>query len=411
MFIEKEDLDSFVKSADSMDGGVDSELFKATYKDCLYKPKAELKSSLDPYSAEYTEYMLKLYQEITGKNYDFMVDEKTDFVIAEHLMTPNAYGKRSPSDLALAYHRISLAIRKANLRISANILDMGCGWGLSCELFSQFNLHVTAIDINPDFVELVNKRAVRFNYKIKAETLDFHSCDNLNKKFDCVFFYESFHHDLRPWALLEKIYNLLEVDGKIIFCGEPIQWSDHYWQHWGLRLDLLSIYCIKKLGWFESGWSIDFFMDMATRTGYFPRIFKDSDPAVGSVVICEKSCSGFSAKELNDFDFISPNWIVEGNFLISKGDATLSFWLPKKISEITIYCFNFRGKPLKIKIFKNNKKFIDETLSPGENKFIIPISIPGLQEIHFISEKWNPNVELLNNDNRDISFHLEKITF
>ncbi|MBU6296156.1 MAG: methyltransferase domain-containing protein, partial [Planctomycetes bacterium] len=47
----------------------------------------------------------------------------------------------------------------ANLPPGASILDMGCGWGLSSEAMAFSGASVTAVDINPQFVELIEKRA------------------------------------------------------------------------------------------------------------------------------------------------------------------------------------------------------------------------------------------------------------
>jgi hypothetical protein len=74
------------------------------------------------------------------------------------------------------------------------------------------------------------------------------------------------HHAVKPWETLASLDKSLKRGGKIAFAGEPI--NEHWWKHWGLRLDIASVYCIRKFGWFESGWTLDFLGACFSRNGW-----------------------------------------------------------------------------------------------------------------------------------------------
>ena len=123
---------------------------------------------------------------------------------------------------------------------------------------------VTAVDINPLFVDLITQRAARKNLPINARLSNFD--DFLDEdRYDLAVFYECLHHAVKPWETLQHIALHLNPNGKIAIAGEPIV---DYWQHWGIRTDCLSAYCVRKFGWFESGWSRDFITKAFDRAGF-----------------------------------------------------------------------------------------------------------------------------------------------
>jgi 2-polyprenyl-3-methyl-5-hydroxy-6-metoxy-1,4-benzoquinol methylase len=405
MLYTKDNLKAFIDEVDALEGGgLNSPYFYEKYKNFCYKPTIDVNQSLSPYSKEYSNQMFELHQEIIGREYDSKVDELTKFNLNEHLESPNAYGNRPPTDIALAFQRLAFAIRSTDLPLGSSILDMGCGWGLSTEFFAQMGFKVTAVDINPNFIELVNKRALRLKYKIQGHVSSFQDI-NLSSKYDAIVFYECFHHEQNPFTLMKKLIDLLKENGKIIFIGEPIQ--DIYWKNWGLRLDPLSIYCMKKFGWFESGWSIDFFMDMISKNGCVGKIYKNQDPMIGDVIVLEKNIGQFfNSESINSAGLTIEGWHQNSSFLISTGLSKLGIWIPKRSKYLNLKCGNYRGKDIHLIIVIDEITIFSGILKAGVNTISVPIEGDGLKIINFIGEKWNPNLELKNGDNRQISFHL-----
>lgn len=124
---------------------------------------------------------------------------------------------------------------------------------------------VTAVDISPAFVELVRRRAQRLGLKITAHESSFEAFES-SEKFDLILFYESLHHSVRPWEIVRKVSGMLSEDGVVALLAEPIGGGQR-WGSWGVRVDPLSVYCIRKFGWFETGWSEWFVQEMFARAG------------------------------------------------------------------------------------------------------------------------------------------------
>jgi SAM-dependent methyltransferase len=145
---------------------------------------------------------------------------------------------------------------------------------------------VTAVDINKKFVELIRRRSNRLNFAIEAIQSNFDDL-RLDKTFDLVVFYESLHHAIRPLELLQKVSGWLSANGKIALAGEPIQ--NIWWNNWGLRLDPLSIYCMRKFGWFENGWSKDYITAALSKCGLHVDYKDDADPDIGPMIIASRT--------------------------------------------------------------------------------------------------------------------------
>jgi ubiquinone/menaquinone biosynthesis C-methylase UbiE len=282
--ITPEQLDEFVAESDRR-GGPESPETAKYWSDLEYVPKGAVNKGLDPFGAEYLNQQLVLYTEISGRNLNQNENEHVHFELNKHIAARNPYDHPNPTSLSLHLMRLCSAFRLANKHRGARVLDMGCGWGLSSELASYLGFEVHALDINIDFVKLVDARSRRLNLGIKSIHSSFDEFVT-EEKFDIVLFYECLHHAVTPWTLLEKIGRLLVDQGKIIICGEPI--NEFWWPTWGLRLDPLSVYCVRKFGWFESGWSKDFMLKCLDRALLKSAFVPALDPEVGPIIVASK---------------------------------------------------------------------------------------------------------------------------
>lgn len=399
-------LDALISEIDAA-GGPAASGFWEQWAHMQYQPTSQNVLDLDPYSPAYTAHMLAIYKELAGDGeYTAATDEMLEFDLEAHVLPFSAYGNIAPRQIALHHERLARAIRHANLPSGASVLDMGCGWGLSSEFLAQCGFKVTAVDINPRFVELVARRAKRLGYPITTVLSSFQEFRS-DVRFDAVLFYECLHHEKQPWTLLTKLDGLLTSRGKILLAGEPIQ--DFYWKHWGLRLDVLSVYCIRKFGWFESGWSLTFLKDMLARAGFLTAAYASEDPEVGLVICAERPNRPLGARDLEQFTN-STEWYREGEYLTSKGSATLNLSLPPSLRNLSLIIHNFRGRPISFHARTGEIVLFVGSLSPGENVVQINIS-PGMQELELIGETWLPAIELGTPDMREISFHLSGIKF
>lgn len=259
MHYTKDNLDEFIIEMDALAEDFNNPKAVEFMSKFNYIPSTKINQDLDPFSREYMNSQLRLYRELTGRLPDQTSTELTNFDINAHINSANPYGSRDVTYISKHINSITKALNLANLPSAANILDVGSGWGLSSEVMAYCGASVTGVDINPRFVELNNKRARKLNIDIKAINSSFDDF-NTDNKFDAVFFYECLHHSITPWSVIEKYKTFLNDNGALILSGEPV--NNFWWKNWGLRLDAMSVYCIRKHGWFESGWSHEFLIKM-----------------------------------------------------------------------------------------------------------------------------------------------------
>lgn len=277
-------LDTFVACSDKL-GPVGSTQVNEYWKNCSYFSRIKVDENNDPFGEDYTTEQINLYKEISGRDLDQESNEMTIFYMPNHVNAPNPYGNYyPPSNLAIHMGRTARVLEHADLKSGSHVLDLGCGWGATSELLAFAGLKVTGIDINPKFVDLVNQRAVLKGHAVSAIQGSFDDI-NTDDLYDAALFYESLHHAVMPWIVLEQKNRKLRLGGKLLLAGEPV---NQQWKHWGLRFDPLSVYCIRKFGWFESGWSIDFISKCVERSGFAIERFADEGGSIGWVMIARK---------------------------------------------------------------------------------------------------------------------------
>lgn len=261
--VSVDDLSDFVAECDALGGITDQRVIDYA-ADFSLVYKSAINERLDPFGDEYFNQQIALYSEIAGREIDQSSNEMTPLDVAVHAAAANPYNSGDLTFLTKHVRAVATAMLVAKLPSRADVLDIGSGWGLSSEIIAFCGGAVTSIDINPLFVDLTTRRSRRLNLPIDAHQANFDSFE-VDKKFDVAFFYECLHHALRPWIVIENAGRHLKYGGKIVFSGEPIY---NYWKNWGLRVDALSVYCIRKFGWFESGWSPDFIVSAFRRAGF-----------------------------------------------------------------------------------------------------------------------------------------------
>lgn len=404
--ITKQTLEAFVNETDRL-GGPDSAAAKEYWNGFHYTPTTPIDQNLDPFSDAYFNQQINLYKELSSRTIDPSTNELLQFNVDNHIDSANLYALRDPTNIALHMLRLAFAIRHAGLPVEPKILDMGAGWGLSSEFFATLGCSVTAVDINPSFVELINRRRNKHKLDITAVqgTFDaFVPQDN----FDAVFFYECLHHAMKPWELIARINPWLRPGGKIVFAGEPV--NAIWWKHWGLRLDALSVYCIRKFGWFESGWTKEFILECFTRADMSVHYIENPQADIGSVCVATALRSG---SRLNPADLYAKapqdDWFIDATHLFSKGSSRLVLHNAGKFKSISFDVSNFRPRPVGLRLWMNGSLKIEKALETGNGTIECPLPV-GRTELWFESDRWVPANEIGNGDQREISFHIAGAT-
>ena len=401
------DLDEFIRETDRL-GGPNTPATKAYWATFSYAPTAVVDQGLDPYSDEYFAQMCALYRELSGRDINADENEMSDFPFEKHREAANPYAAKDPSNFAFHFLRLGEAIQRAKLPENPAILDMGAGWGLSSEFLATLGARVTAMDINPQFVDLINRRAQRHGMPVSAvrgRFDDFTPAD----RYDAVLFYECLHHAMRPWDLVARARDWLNDGGKIIFAGEPV--NAMWWRHWGLRLDPLSVYCIRKFGWFESGWSEPFIVSCMRRAGMFVDFHVSATKDVGAVCVATKFAPNATLKadELRGFAAFD-GWEHSERYNQALAESTIRFRPPFGATSVVFNLVNFRQKDLALKVFANGSKVHAAPLAPGPSALRLPAPDADMT-YRFVSETWTPDREIKNGDRRSISFCVEGASF
>lgn len=259
------DLDDFVKECDRL-GGVQSKEAQSFVSNFSLQLSTQVDESLDPFSSEYTNMQISVYKEISGRELDQNINEQDTRVdIESNKNSANPYGMEDTNFIARHSRTIFTSLLVSQLPAKAKILDVGAGWGLSTEMMAFTGAEVHAFDINPLFVELIKDRTKHRYYDVMVYESEF-DVFKPPSSYDLIFFYECLHHAVKPWETIRHLSSFMEADGKTTIAGEPI--NSIWWKNWGIRLDPLSVYSIRKFGWFESGWSEDFITECFARAGF-----------------------------------------------------------------------------------------------------------------------------------------------
>lgn len=260
------DLDAFVELIDKEFGGnLRDPRVQAQWHSLNLQYRTEVDESINPFSDAYFQSQIKLYNEISGRQLDQESGELHPVDVESLIDCPNPQGLNDVAHVSENVRTLSSMLSLACLRPNAHILDLGAGHGVSSEVYAFCGARVHAVDIDPELSKLAVARAAKRSLHISRSVMNFDSLLSLDgDSYDAAFFFQSLHHCLRPWELIKKLKLKLVDHGVIGFCGEPIQDG---WRHWGLRLDLESVYVARKFGWFESGWSLEFIEECFRRNG------------------------------------------------------------------------------------------------------------------------------------------------
>tara|TARA_R110000868_G_scaffold375711_1_gene640370 strand:+ start:5129 stop:6367 length:1239 start_codon:yes stop_codon:yes gene_type:complete len=402
------DLDEFVRKSDEL-GGPGAAECNQYWHEFSYAVATPIDQDLDPFSEGYYAAQMNLYRELSGREFEQAINELGDIDISAHISAANPYNHGSPAGLAVHLERLARALKFAKPPLGGKMLDMGCGWGLSSELAAYSGLDVTSIDINPQFVDLINQRASAGDRMISARQSSFDSFAS-EEQYDIIQFYECFHHAAKPWKLIERMAAHLKPEGKIVLAGEPF--NEIWWKNWGLRLDALSVYCIRKFGWFESGWSQSFLLNAFQRSGLDVEIFDHVDPEIGQAWV-----ASLDRRRVLDLDEAVSSWKMQGlardsNYIIGSGECTLTPMFDKDVRLITLQFENYRQRPVTLTWCADAGaaagKPRTKTYTSGRHFLSLDRSYAG-KTLQLDIESWRPSLESGSEDNRTHGIHISKI--
>ena len=221
-------------------------------------------SQHDPWSAQYREEQFDLYRRVSSRPDYVTASEVSGFPVDPR--RPFPYYTESPSTVGDQLLAIGFMIKTMALPSGSTILEFGPGWGNTTIALSRMGYNVTAVDIDPTFVDLIAERAQLLGLELDARVGEFLDPLEGDRRYDAVLFYECFHHCSDHVALLRRLHSLVNDGGSVILASEPILESFH--APWGLRLDGESLWAIRQNGWLELGFTESYFIETCMREGW-----------------------------------------------------------------------------------------------------------------------------------------------
>jgi SAM-dependent methyltransferase len=151
----------------------------------------------------------------------------------------------------------------------AKILEYGSGSGQLLLFLARLGLRMSAVDIDGASLELVRAQAAAMQLDVRTEQAAFGEGFG-DEMFDRIIFFEAFHHAIDFGPLLGRLRRRLRPGGLLILSGEPVvgTFVPPLPYPWGPRLDGLSVFCIRRYGWMELGFTEAFLTEALHRYGW-----------------------------------------------------------------------------------------------------------------------------------------------
>lgn len=267
----------YIKTFEDLDRELDEAAVLAKTSDAAFREKLqelcyvcqpEPNQDTDPLSMDYRAAQLRLYERIAGKPYA-VSNEHTDFNFDEALRWPFPYASRSANlvgDYLISYGHF---IKSMQLPAQAKVLEVGSGYGPLTLHLASMGYQMTCLDISRPLLDYVQARTRSLPTPVHTICGDMTSVE-IPGTFDAIIFYESFHHCLDHVQMLKRVPMLLNPDGLLAFAAEPIvpDHSEIVPYPWGLRMDGLSIWSIRRWGWLELGFQQGYFQKLLENLGW-----------------------------------------------------------------------------------------------------------------------------------------------
>ncbi len=247
-------------------------------------PQASALAAMDPFTASYRDAAMALYLELRGRQESAYVPARDELSgggepsnIWTGLVPWSFQDAGLVSEHLVAWGAI---LRHLGLRRGARVLEYGPGSGQVLLMLARLGYEAFGVDIDPHPLALIERQAREIGVAVHTERAGFGE-GFADERFDAILFYEAFHHAWGFEGLLERLHDRLRPGGRVVLCGEPIvpAPAGPVPFPWGPRLDGLSVFCIRKFGWMELGFTHDFLLEAARRTGWI--VSHHPHPGVG----------------------------------------------------------------------------------------------------------------------------------
>jgi SAM-dependent methyltransferase len=230
----------------------------------------------DPFSPGYRDAQLQLYARVSGRQ-QYSIDGEFSGITAEAIRgRPYPFSTGSPKVVGDYFSLLGFVLGHLKTGPGRSLVEFGPGWGHTTRALVSLGVDVTAVEVDPAFCGALGDVKATV---VESDMLSFEPA----RTFDSVLFYESFHHCADPVAMMGRVRRLLTPGGAAYFAAEPI--TDDFGVPWGLRLDGMSAWSIRKHGWLELGFQTAFFHELLERNGFAVTRYSDPNVADARLIV------------------------------------------------------------------------------------------------------------------------------
>jgi len=237
----------------------------------LKLPPEELPSG-DPYSNEYLQGVKRCYRFLSGRE---------DYALVAEIAHLNPHPEHpvffpySTGDSAITAQQMQMhaaALENLHLPPQSHVVEFGSGWGNMLIHLALLGHRVSAVEINPGFIQLASIRLAGLGHRATfyQEGMAEFARHAPAKAFDLALFAASFHHCLEHQDLVKQLAAMLKERGRILLVEEPIEpcLTPTLPYAWGPRLDAVSVYYTLKYGWLELGFQFAYLKGLFSQMGF-----------------------------------------------------------------------------------------------------------------------------------------------
>jgi SAM-dependent methyltransferase len=302
-----------------------------------------------------------------------------------------------------------------NLAPHSRIVEFGPGWGNTTLHFIQMGYEVTAVDSEKAFLDLIKYRTAMLSKKVELVHQDMLAF-NSSTKYDAAVFFESFHHCANHLKLLKNLDQLINDDGLIAFAAEPIADAPYFPFPWGVRLEGMSVWSIRKWGWLELGFDTSYFLRTLLLFGWTPQRYRSDASPLADAIVAKKSHGYYEPSEITLPPDECKTWAPkemasELKLRFTQAKSVMSCAKDIKAKFVEFCISNYAPFALDIKLSAGNAtETFQVPKSSMKGIYKIPLSNWNGQ-ITITSKTWQPAKILRNADNRELGVAVHYLKF
>jgi SAM-dependent methyltransferase len=266
--------DSLIERLSCLEGRVpNAQEYREMSDIVIEHPLARDLANMDPFSAEYRDAAMKLYLNLRGRGnggYDVARDECTQSTMPPDLWTGlPPWSFRDPRLISEFVFSWAQIMRLLEVKPGDHVIEYGPGSGQLLLMLARSGVKAYGVDINEPSLAAIREQARILQLDVSLERNVFGEGFG-EQIFDGIVFFEAFHHAFDFEFLLRRLRERVRLGGRIVLSGEPVvpHPIPHVPYPWGPRLDGLSIFCIRRYGWMELGFTQNFLSEAFWRAGW-----------------------------------------------------------------------------------------------------------------------------------------------